>query len=107
MIYSRIRDWVDRGWRGGGWRAFVLPPGLLFFAGEICFGRNILVVVPTILLSLAWTVFVFWRWWVYAKELSIDGDRRYDRVGKFKLASEYHRTESVTAARARKKKKNG
>lgn len=52
-----------------------------------------------------WNSFIIWRCWVYVREVSREADRQYDRAGKFRLAEEYHDTESSTAAAERKCRK--
>jgi len=49
-------------------------------------------------MAIGWITFVAWRGIRMLKASAIQGDRNYDRAGKFKLASEYHETMSATAA---------
>ena len=42
--------------------------------------------------------FILWRCWVVFRQGAAKRDEWYDREGKFDLASEYHETESATAA---------
>ena len=53
---------------------------------------------------VVWTIFVSWRYVRYLKEISIKGDRKFDRVGKFDLPPEYADSESATAAKQRRKR---
>jgi len=80
--------------------AFLLLLGLLLkdlpFAIEMSVGA-----------AVAWIAFTWWRGIRMAQAMAIKGDRSYDRSGKLSLVAEYHGTESATAARSRKGKKNG
>ena len=67
--------------------------------------RSLLTIVVAGILSLAALIFVAWRFFVVMKAQAVECDRAYDENGKFKLASEYHRTESATAAAERKRKR--
>jgi hypothetical protein len=105
QLYGRIEGWVDRQWRAEGLRFKVL----LFPA-----------ILPLLLAGLMgaerthlpygfgwfglWNIFVFWRYWRYLKLISEEGDRSYDDEGKFRLAKEYHDTESATAAAKRRRR---
>jgi len=105
-LYYAIRHWVDRQWRAPGQQSKVLllPIAIPFLAiamigwspgfGAIALGWCAL-----------WTGFVFWRGWLYFKEACREGDRRFDRQGKFRLGREYHDTESATAAAEKKRRK--
>lgn len=108
MIYMMVRDWVDDRWRAPGLQAKVLllpamMPGLLLFP----FHQTLLAHALTWIWFTLWTSFVAWRYWLYMTEVSAVADEHYDRKGKFKLAREYHETESATAIRKRKKKQHG
>lgn len=52
---------------------------------------------------VVWNLFVGWRYARYLKEISIENDRQYDRVGKYGLPPEYPDSESATRARQRRK----
>ncbi|HEX8061978.1 MAG TPA: hypothetical protein VF535_02075 [Allosphingosinicella sp.] len=57
--------------------------------------------------AISSAVFFLWRSNVVFRRQAIASDRLYDRVGKFRLSKHYHATESATAARKRKMKRNG
>jgi len=49
-------------------------------------------------LHALWVAFIAWRWLIVIKQAAAIQDRKYDSVGKFRLAREYWNTESVTAS---------
>ena len=55
-------------------------------------------------LCLFWIGFVGWRGFRLMRASAIRGDRTYDHNDKYKLAADYHSTESATAASRRKGK---
>jgi hypothetical protein len=94
-----IVDWTDgiaaEGGRSRGLLLFPMLPWVLVAAQ-----RSMLVAS---ILSLAALTFVTWRYLVVIKAQAVEHDRAYDEDGKFKLAPEYHQTESATAAAERKR----
>ena len=54
-------------------------------------------------LSLTALVFVGWRFWVVTRQQVTESDELYDTRTKFELSSEYHETESATAAAKRRR----
>jgi NhaP-type Na+/H+ and K+/H+ antiporter len=105
VIYVATRNWVDRvlRWDGVRARVVVLPAILPALAG-LPFGNGPIVTTVVATWFVVWSLFVSWRYWLYMREMSVEADKNYDRVGKYSLAKEYHGTESATAARARKTK---
>lgn len=101
-VARAIVDWTDglaaEGIRSRGLLFFPMLPWMLVAAH-----RSVLTIVVAAVLSLAALIFVSWRFFVVMKAQAAERDRAYDEVGKFKLASEYHRTESATAAAKRKR----
>ena len=97
-----IVDWTDgiaaEGIRSRGLLFFPMLPWMLVAAH-----RSMLTIVVASILSLAALTFVTWRYFVVMKAQAVERDRAYDENGKFKLASEYHQTESATAAAERKR----
>jgi hypothetical protein len=90
------------------WRLLVLPNFAMILIWALFVPRTFLPgVVAFWTLQALWTGFTVWRWCVVMKRAAIDADRKYDLVGKFRLAREYRNTESATAALNHKKKKNG
>lgn len=65
--------------------------------------RSMLTIVVAGFLSLSALIFVTWRFFIAMKAQAAERDRAYDEDGKFKLGSEYHLTESATAAAERKR----
>ena len=104
-IYTVTRDWVDRVLVGENVRVLVLPIMVPGFA--MAFYRTVPVAILFWLWFAFWSAFVSWRWWIYMRAASAMADKKYDRIGKFRLAREYWNTESATAALNRKKKKHG
>ena len=102
-LLRAIIQWTDRiaaeDTRSRGLLLFPLLPWLLVGAH-----RHLLTIIIASILSLAALVFVAWRFWVVTKAQMAESDRAYDEVGKFELSSEYHETESATAAADRKRK---
>ncbi len=100
-----IVDWTDgiaaEGIRSRGLLFFPMLPWMLVAAH-----RSMLTIIVASILSLAALTFVTCRYFVVMKAQAVERDRKYDDDGKFKLASEYHQTESATAA-AEKKRKGG
>ena len=101
-LFSGIRDWVDRSWRGSNWRGLPLPGMIPFFAA-FWFETNVVWALAWAWFAL-WSGFVAWRWWAYMKNESARADRAYDTSGKLRLSREYWDTESATSAKARKKR---
>jgi hypothetical protein len=106
-LYLRVRRWVDEDIthvsRGFSIFGPVLGASLLMIgahaAGPMTAAAGyILVVAP----AAAWIVFVGWRIVRLYRVISIKGDWAYDQKGKFLLAPEHQRSESVTAASRRK-----
>lgn len=97
-----IIDWTDgiaaQGLRSRGLLFFPMLPWIL-----VADHRTMLTIIVASLLSLATLTFVTWRYFVVMKAQAIKSDRAYDEDGKFKLASEYHQSESATAAAERKR----
>ncbi|EQB15612.1 hypothetical protein [Sphingobium lactosutens] len=107
--FARICSWVDSCWDGKrNYRLLLIPNFATIAIWMTLFSRGN-VVAEGVFWSAqaAWVAFVGWRWWVVMKRASIEQDRKYDRVGKFRLAREYWNTESATAALDRKKKTHG
>lgn len=98
-----VIDWTDgiaaEGIRARGLLFFPMVPWML-----VAIHRSVLTIAVAASFSLDALVFVTWRLLVVLKAEGADNDRQYDREGKFKLASEYHSTESATAAAERKRK---
>ena len=96
-VARAIVDWTDgiasEGMRSRGLLFFPMLPWMLVAAH-----RSMLTIIVASILSLAALAFVTWRYFVVMKAQAVELDREYDEDGKFKLASEYHRTESATAA---------
>ena len=104
-LYVAIRDWVDRCWRSNGdWRVLGLPPAVLALTLLLLGVDGGLNWAGFWAFFVSWTAFTFWRWWIFMRVVAHDADRKFDRVGKFKLAREYWDSESASAAAARKKK---
>ena len=102
-IFTAVTRWVDRTLRGPGVQArVVVLPAILPALAGLPFGNGTIVVTIVATWFVLWCLFVGWRYWLYMREVSVEADRNYDRIGKYRLASEYHSTESATAARARK-----
>ena len=99
-----IVDWTDgiaaQGIRSRGLLFFPLLPWMLVAAH-----RSVLTIIVAGVLSLATLTFVTWRYFVVMKAQAAKRDRAYDEAGKFNLASEYHKTESATAAADRKRER--
>ncbi len=99
-----IIDWTDgiaaEGMRSRGLLFFPLFPWMLVAAH-----RSTLTIVVASILSFAALAFVSWRFFVVMRASAIESDRTYDQEAKFKLASEYHQTESATAAAERKRER--
>jgi len=97
-----IIDWTDgiaaQGVRSRGLLFFPMLPWMLVAAH-----RSMLTIIVASILSLATLTFITWRYLVVMKAQAIKSDRAYDEDGKFKLASEYHHSESATAAAERKR----
>ena len=58
-------------------------------------------IVSAVTLCAMWFSFVAWRGFRLMRVSAIRGDRRYDRESKYELATDYHSTESATAASRR------
>ena len=101
-MYAATKSWVDRTLRSPDVqpRILVLPALLPAIAG-LPFGNGPIVITVVATWFVSWSLFVFWRYWLYMREVSVEADQNYDRVGKYQLAKEYHGTESATAARVR------
>ena len=101
-LAQAIVDWTDgiaaEGIRSRGLLFFPMLPWMLVAAH-----RSVLTIIIASILSLAALAFVTWRYLVVMKAQAVERDRAYDKDGKFKLATEYHRTESATAAAERKR----
>lgn len=105
-LYYGIQGWVDR-----QWSTAVVPARVLMLPAVIPL-IVILMIGPTSVSTAIgwgwfglWNLFIFWRFWFYLREISREGDRHYDRVGKYRLDKEYHDTESATSAAERKRRK--
>jgi len=104
-LYCIIRDWVDRQWCAPGLQFKVLLlPAMLPLLVILMIGKTPVLDWAGWAWFGAWTIFVFWRWWIYIKMESRKSDLQYDRKGKFRLSREYHDTESATAAKERKRR---
>ena len=106
--YLRIRRWVDRDLVAhyrplspflGLLPVIILAPIWRILEGPAAWVSGTL----AISLSVIWTGFVLWRVARLYKAVGVKGDRAYDQRGKYLLAPEYHRSESVTAAAQRKR----
>lgn len=75
--------------------------GVLLFVPALATGSPIALLLGTFL-CLAWLLFVGWRWWRLFRATALRGDRKFDRVDKYKQPPEYVGSESVTNARRRK-----
>ncbi|MFC3784548.1 hypothetical protein ACFONB_05935, partial [Sphingopyxis italica] len=97
-----IIDWTDgiaaQGVSSRGLLFFPMLPWMLVAAH-----RSMMTIIVASILSLATLAFVTWRYFVVMKAQAVKNDRAYDEDGKFKLASEYHQSESATAAAERKR----
>ncbi len=105
-LYDAIQGWVDRQWRAQGLQfKMLLLPALIPCLAILMIGRTpVLTAIGWGWFGL-WNSFVVWRYWVYVREVSREADKQYDRAGKFRLAEEYHDTESATASSERKRRK--
>ena len=107
--FERLCSWVDSCWEGKlNHRLLLIPHIVGAIVWLLLLSRgNMLIQVAFLGTQVAWIAFVGWRWWRFMTRASAEQDRKYDRVGKFRLAREYWNTESATAALNRKKKKHG
>ena len=106
--YHAVRDWVDRQWRAAGLQfKILLLPAIIPLLAILMIGSGAVSYTIGWAWFGLWNSFVAWRYWMYLKELSREGDEKYDREGKFHLANEYHETESATAVADRKRSDRG
>lgn len=105
--FQAIRDWVDRQWRAPGlqFKVLLLPSVIPLLAMVLIGPAPVTSAIAWVWFGL-WNGFVFWRCCIYLKEALRQADAKYDRIGKFDLAPEYHDTESATAAAERKHGQN-
>ena len=104
--YTAVRDWVDRCWRGSGYKASLLPAALPLLLA--LWTSNAFLSIAAFAWFALWAAFVMWRGALLMRSTLNDmKDEPYDRVGKYRLSKEYWATESAAAARYRKKKMNG
>lgn len=102
--FKVIRDWVDRQWRGSSYKVLMLPAVVPFLVISMMDYSPAHWVIGWGWFGL-WNSFVWWRHWLFMREMSQKADEEYDRIGKFRLAQEYHHTESATAAAKRRRRK--
>ena len=102
-VYTAIRGWVDRQWLASGSRyKTILLPGILPLFPALLLGKTLTLGVLCMAWFVVWHGFVFWRGWLCLKQASAKADEDYCRVGKYRLAKDYHDSESATAARKRR-----
>jgi hypothetical protein len=103
-LYGRILEWVDRQWRAPGLQFKILElPSVLPFLFIIMVDGGPGPWAIGWAWFASWNAFVFWRGWQYLTTLSEDEHQQFDRVGKFRPASECHETESATVAAKRER----
>ena len=91
--------------RAGAWSLFIgllivsIPLAVFSFPYD---GVAAWAIAVAIGLCLIWFGFVAWRALRLIRASAIKGDRSYDRQNKYKLAVDYHSTESETSASRRK-----
>lgn len=108
--YLKVRRWIDHDiatrFRSPSVTfSSVVTIGLAFalaFAGD-WLSRTMW--LGLLLLSSAWTGFVFWRVSRIVRAMTIKGDRQYDQKTKFTLPPEYANSESVSAASRRRQRR--
>ena len=100
------RGWTDKVLRGSAARVeVVLLPDILPFLALAFLGKEFRPAWGIAAVwFVAWTIFTFWRYARYLKEVSIKSDRQFDRSGKYNLPPEYADSESATRARQRRKR---
>ena len=108
--YIRIRRWADHDIANRHRPVSIFFP---FFVTLIA--ATIALKVSGAASAISWMVallgavclaFVLWRAARLVRVLSIKGDRAFDQKDKFLLSPEYHRSESVTAASQRKRRRS-
>jgi hypothetical protein len=106
QIWILARGWTDGVLRDSASRVeLTLLPGMLPFLPLALIGHRFpRAWIFAAVWFVAWMIFVSWRYLRYLKEISIKGDRHFDRVGKYDLPPEYADSESATAARQRRKR---
>ncbi|MFC5344553.1 hypothetical protein ACETK8_18035 [Brevundimonas staleyi] len=109
--YLIVRRWIDHDiahrYRAPSVQVSGLLTGLLVMILLLAEGWLLrLAIFPLLLVSSAWTGFVFWRVSRITRALTIKGDRQYDQKGKFMLPPEYANSESTTAAERRKRRRS-
>jgi hypothetical protein len=110
-IWLIVRDWTDRmvGKPGTAAEAALfpalLPMVLVILADQfINSGYRTWVLVACVGWFVGWNMFAGWRYWRHLKEISLKGDRHFDRVGKYDLPPEYADSESATKAKQRRER---
>ncbi|HEY0595712.1 MAG TPA: hypothetical protein VGD20_07865 [Sphingopyxis sp.] len=106
QIWILARGWTDGVLRDSASRVeLTLLPGMLPFLPLALIDHQFSRAwIFAAVWFVAWTIFASWRYLRYLKEISIKGDRHFDRVGKYDLPPEYADSESATAARQRRKR---
>ena len=109
-VWNIAKRWTDKSikWSNGlvveiALLILVLPSVAIFAVAQL-FGlshsASFLIAAP---LFLAGFSFFLWRSWRSAKASTINGDRHFDRRGKYDLSKEYHNTESAIATSSEKR----
>ena len=103
--YTIVRNWVDERVSDWGIRSRgALFPGMLPLM-LLAWDRSLVTLAVATILAGGWFAFVGWRFWVVLRAESRVADRDYDHRGKYRLAREYHQTESATATTERKRRR--
>jgi hypothetical protein len=103
--YWAVQHWVDRTWQGTNAKVLLLPafvPSLIIMLIARDQAKNGLLLILQGCWFLLWNGFVAWRGWIKVRADAREADHYYDNVGKYRLSTEYHDSESATAAKRRK-----
>ncbi|MDO7842840.1 hypothetical protein [Sphingomonas immobilis] len=105
--YLAVRRWVDRDIKENSRpiSPWVATPA--FVLGVVMLKGPLLVDLAggcVLLTALVWSAFALWRSVRQMKAGILRGDRYYDQRAKFALPPEYRDSESLTAARQRKRR---
>ncbi|WP_132392569.1 hypothetical protein [Novosphingobium sp. PhB165] len=99
-IYTAVRDWVDRCWEEGNYRALALPTTLLLLTA-ILIGNNLAIKLAWILFTI-WTLFAIFRVWRYMSA-AIKGGLTIGENGRLIFTKEYLKSKNTAVTKKRKR----